>query len=80
MNFTLEVLANTRMFFNKYLKSMSLKELNTIPKGFNNNIIWNIGHIVVTQQLLAYKLLARIRNSNKISNQYLSAVQRLTVS
>ena len=56
MNFTLEVLANTRMFFNKYLKSMSLKELNTIPKGFNNNIIWNIGHIVVTQQLLAYKL------------------------
>ena len=56
MHFTLEVLTNTRKFFNKFLENMSLKDLNTIPTGFNNNIIWNIGHIVVTQQLLAYKL------------------------
>ena len=56
MHFTLEVLTNTRKFFNKFLENMSLKDLNTIPAGFNNNIIWNIGHIVVTQQLLAYKL------------------------
>lgn len=30
--------------------------MNEIPKGFNNNLIWNAGHVVVTQQLLCYKL------------------------
>ena len=56
MHFTLEVLTNTRKFFNKFLENMSLNDLNKIPTGFNNNIIWNIGHVLVTQQLLAYKL------------------------
>ena len=56
MHFTLEVLSNTRKFYNKFLEKTSLDDLNKIPQGFNNNIIWNIGHIVVTQQLLAYKL------------------------
>ncbi|WP_242203778.1 DinB family protein [Aestuariivivens insulae] len=56
MNFTFEVLNNTRRFFKKYIENTSLEDLNKIPEGFNNNIIWNIGHIVVTEQLLAYKL------------------------
>lgn len=56
MHFTLEVLPNTRQFFKNYLEKVSLENLNKIPKGFSNNIIWNIGHILVTQQLLAYKL------------------------
>ncbi len=56
MHFTLEVLPNTRKSFNKIIESISLEDLNKIPNGFNNNIIWNIGHIVVTQQLLVYKL------------------------
>lgn len=56
MSFTLDVLPNTRRFFKSFLENTSLEDLNKIPKGFNNNIIWNIGHIVVTQQLLGYKL------------------------
>jgi hypothetical protein len=56
MHFTLEVLPKTRKSFIKIIESISLDDLNKIPKGFNNNIIWNIGHIVVSQQLLAYKL------------------------
>ncbi|MBD0823481.1 DinB family protein [Aestuariibaculum marinum] len=56
MHFTLDALTKTRHLFNQYLENASLEDLNKIPEGFNNNIIWNIGHIVVTQQLLAYKL------------------------
>ncbi|MBJ6368258.1 DinB family protein [Snuella sedimenti] len=56
MDFTFEVLNNTRRFFKNFIENTSLEDLNKIPKGFNNNVIWNIGHIVVTGQLLAYKL------------------------
>ena len=56
MDFTFQVLNNTRAIFNKIIDNNSLEDLNKIPEGFNNNIIWNIGHIVVSEQLLAYKL------------------------
>ncbi len=39
-----------------YLQNYSLEQLNKVPQGFNNNLIWNIGHIIVVQQLLVYKL------------------------
>ncbi len=35
---------------------MSKEELLKIPKGFNNNIWWNIAHVVVTEQKLIYGL------------------------
>lgn len=38
-------------------EAYSVEQLNAIPKGFTNNLIWNIAHIVVTQQILVYKLL-----------------------
>ena len=56
MDFTFQVLNNTRTIFNKIINNNSLEDLNKIPKGFNNNIIWNITHIVVSEQLLAYRL------------------------
>lgn len=56
MDFTFKVLENTRGIFKKIIENNSLENLNKIPKGFNNNIIWNIAHIVVSEQLLAYKL------------------------
>ena len=56
MNFAFEVLPKTRSFFNNIIEKTTIEDLNKIPKGFNNNIIWNIGHIVVTEQLLVYKL------------------------
>jgi hypothetical protein len=39
------------VYFNKY----SLEQLNKIPSGFSNNLIWNIGHVIVVQQALVYK-------------------------
>tara|TARA_R110000868_G_scaffold199959_7_gene447134 strand:- start:3216 stop:3680 length:465 start_codon:yes stop_codon:yes gene_type:complete len=56
MDFTFQVLNNIRGIFKKIIENNSLKDLNKTPNGFNNNIIWNIGHVVVSEQLLAYKL------------------------
>ncbi|WP_298238748.1 DinB family protein [uncultured Algibacter sp.] len=56
MDFTFQVLNNIRAIFKKIIESNTLEDLNKIPKGFNNNIIWNIGHILVSEQLLVYKL------------------------
>jgi len=38
------------------LDKYSDRQLNKIPKGFKNNLIWNIAHLLVTQQLLTYAL------------------------
>lgn len=56
MDFTFQVLKNTRNIFDKIIENNTLEDLNKIPTGFNNNIIWNIGHVIVSEQLLAYKL------------------------
>ena len=36
------------------LNKYSLEQLNTTPDGFNNNLIWNIAHVIVAQQRLVY--------------------------
>ena len=40
----------------RILKDTSREQLLNIPDGFRNNIWWNIAHVVVTQQILVYKL------------------------
>lgn len=56
MDFIFQVLPNTRRYLSSVLENNVLEDLNKIPKGFNNNIIWNIAHIIVSQQILVYKL------------------------
>ena len=56
MDFIFEVLPKTRAALKQIIEDNSLEDLNKIPEGFNNNIIWNIGHVIVTEQLLVYKL------------------------
>ncbi|GGF17325.1 DinB family protein [Echinicola rosea] len=46
----------TRENFISLVNDMTIDELNEIPKGFNNNIAWNFGHVIVTQQIICYKL------------------------
>ncbi len=46
---------NRKIIYN-FLKDTPRAQLLHIPNGFRNNIWWNIAHIVVTQQLLVYKL------------------------
>lgn len=56
MDFIFEVLPNTRKYLKNVLENNSLEDLNKIPKGFNNNIFWNVAHLVVSHQVLVYKL------------------------
>jgi hypothetical protein len=46
----------SRTILLQFLDKYSLDQLNAIPEGFSNNLIWNIAHIVVVQQMLTYNL------------------------
>ncbi|AWH84583.1 DinB family protein [Flavobacterium album] len=44
----------SREIYDRFFDNYSLEQLNKIPPGFNNNLIWNIGHIIVSQQIMIY--------------------------
>lgn len=56
MDKVFEVTKNNRKAVLALVKSLTLEQLNQIPNGFNNNILWNIGHMVSIQQLIVYGL------------------------
>jgi molybdopterin-biosynthesis enzyme MoeA-like protein len=56
MNSTFDITRTSRKIASQILQTYTLDQLNKIPEGFNNNIIWNIGHIIVVQQMLTYNL------------------------
>jgi hypothetical protein len=49
-----DVIVKTRENFLNLIDGLSIEQLNKIPEGFNNNIAWNFGHIIVSQQVLCY--------------------------
>lgn len=56
MDYTFDITFKIRSIYFQMLETLSLELLNTKPKGFNNTIFWNIKHVVITQQLLTYRL------------------------
>lgn len=54
MVWQIDSLRSTRKGILAFLDDLSIEELNTIPLGFNNNIIWNVAHIIAAQQGLSY--------------------------
>lgn len=56
MQWTFDILEKNRALMVSFLENFSVEQLNKVPEGFSNNIIWNIAHLVATQQLLTYKL------------------------
>ena len=76
METSFKITRTSREIYTKWLESYTLEQLNKIPQGFNNNLIWNIGHIMVSQQILVYggaglpmnvseELLAKYRRGSK---------------
>lgn len=43
-----------RRKFSALLDTLGTEQLNVIPEGFNNNIVWHLGHLVVSTPLLCY--------------------------
>ena len=56
MHQAFDITRSSRKILSQFLQEHSLEQLNSIPEGFANNLIWNIGHIVVVQQMLVYQL------------------------
>jgi predicted transcriptional regulator len=55
MTWTFDICLKNRKILEGFLNQFTLEELNKVPEGFSNNIIWNIAHVIVTQQLLVYR-------------------------
>lgn len=51
-----DILRTNRNLVLKIVQNLSIEQLHKIPDGFKNNIAWNVAHLVVTQQLLNYRL------------------------
>ena len=62
METRIETLKKVRANFIKVIEDLTIEELNEIPAGFNNNVIWNLGHLLASQQGLCY-----VRAGSKIT-------------
>ena len=55
VNYRIDIAKKNRKLLEGFIDNLSLEQLNKVPQGFKNNVIWNIAHCIVTQQLLIYK-------------------------
>jgi hypothetical protein len=53
---SIKILIQNRGLIKLTLEGLSPGDYVQIPTGFDNNIAWNLGHIIVTQQALHYTL------------------------
>lgn len=52
----IEVIKACRSKWLTLLNEFTTDQLNKIPIGFNNNLVWQFGHVIVSQQILCYRL------------------------
>jgi hypothetical protein len=71
MNEVFDFIINSRKAFIKLIDGLTIEELNKIPDGFSNNIIWNFGHIVVSTQTLCYVRTGVLQDATSVKfNEY----------
>jgi hypothetical protein len=64
----------TRTYLIGLVQNLTIAQLNELPPGFNNNIIWNLAHLVSAQQGLCYT-----RSGLPVPNEYLSVYKSGTM-
>ena len=55
MKIHFDTLKFSRTRITELIEGLTIEQLNRIPEGHKQNIIWGIGHILATQQLFLYK-------------------------
>jgi hypothetical protein len=55
MKKSLDIIRGSRKFLLNLIDGISIEKLNEIPPGFNNNLVWNLGHVIANQQILCYR-------------------------
>ena len=75
----IQVLKACRSKWLSMLNELTTDQLNKIPTGFSNNLAWQFGHVIVSQQILCYRmagqkfvinedLIDRYKNGSKPEN------------
>ena len=54
MNKNLDKIKNFRLYLLKQIEDLTTEQLNHIPSGCNNNIIWNLAHLIAAEQNMCY--------------------------
>jgi hypothetical protein len=54
MNKQIEIIKGFRLYMLKQIEGLTTERLNHIPSGYKNNIIWNLGHMICTTQIMCY--------------------------
>ena len=70
-----DIMQKTRINFLQLLDGLTIEQLNTIPTGFNNNLIWNFAHLLATQQVIFYGLANLTPN---VDEQFIKSYRRFT--
>lgn len=70
------ILRQTRTNILNAISELTDDQLNKIPKGFNNNIIWNVAHCLVTNQSLTYHLSG---NQPKLPKEFILKYRKGTM-
>jgi hypothetical protein len=70
-----DILRKIRELILRLTAGLTIEQLHTIPEGFNNNIAWNVVHLVVTQQLLHYRLSG---NQTLVSDEWIDLYRKGT--
>jgi hypothetical protein len=73
MNSKIEKIKKFRLYLLTQLKGLTNQQLNYIPATDNNNIVWNLGHMIAAQQNMCYvKANKGIVVADDFFTQYLS--------
>jgi hypothetical protein len=67
----IEALRQTRHNLLITVEAYTIDEMNVVPEGFNNSLLWNLGHVWVTQKMLHYGLSGLPLNiEDELVNQF----------